>query len=118
MGAIYTRCIHRRLRAPAQPPAGCGKLPYMSLPPATAATAPAGVPATAGVNVKAIWSLPLAVAFAPLGLLLAHLARQEIRRTGERGAGLARTALIIGYPVTGVWLVFWVSMIFAISLAE
>lgn len=68
-----------------------------------------------GVNVTAIWSLPLAVVFSPLGVILAHVARSETRRTGERGSAMATAALIVGYPVCGLWLVFWLSLVLAIA---
>ena len=73
---------------------------------------------SAGVNVKALWSLPLAVLCSIAGVILAHLARREIRRTGERGAGLATTALLIGYPTMLIWSICWVSMILAVPLTE
>jgi uncharacterized membrane protein len=32
-----------------------------------------------------------------IGIVCGHMALSEIRRTGERGAGLATAALVIGY---------------------
>lgn len=72
----------------------------------------------ASVNVKALWSLPLAVLFSIVGVILAHVARHEIRRTGERGAGLTTAALLIGYPTMLVWTVCWVSLALAVPLTE
>jgi peptidoglycan/LPS O-acetylase OafA/YrhL len=73
---------------------------------------------SAGINVKALWSLPLAVLFSIVGVILAHLARREIRRTGERGIGLTTAALLIGYPTMLVWSVCWVSLSLAVPLTE
>ncbi len=85
----------------------------MSPPSPPASTTPVYGP-PAGVNAKAIVALPLAVAFSLLGVVLGHVARAEIRRTGERGEGIARTALIIGYAVTGLWVLFWLTLIGAV----
>lgn len=38
--------------------------------------------------------------FAPLAIPLGHVARSQIRRTGEQGSGLALADLILGY----IWL--------------
>lgn len=67
------------------------------------------------MNVKAIWSMALAVVFSLLAVILAHIARSEIRHTGERGDGLAKAALIIGYPVCGLWLSFWMSVLLSVA---
>lgn len=80
------------------------------LPPVTAAI---GIPATlvphyhkitrgeieqiTTYNVCSIVSLALAFAFAPAGVVLAHIALSQIKRTNERGWGLAASALWIGY---------------------
>ncbi|WP_239675341.1 DUF4190 domain-containing protein [Natronosporangium hydrolyticum] len=85
-------------------------------PPAAPSHPPRDV--EAGVNLCAIWALPLAVGFSIAGVVLGHVARHEIRRTGERGDGLAKAALAIGYPVTALWLTCWVPMILSVTLAE
>lgn len=91
----------------------CGKLPHMT--PAPSPTNPASPYGPAiGVNAKAIWSLPLSVAFSLVGVVLAHVARAEIRRNGERGDGIAKAALIIGYAVMAVWTIFWLALILAV----
>ena len=51
----------------------------------------------APTNGLAIASLILVFFFFPLGIILGHLARGQIKRTGERGKGLATAALLIGY---------------------
>ena len=48
-------------------------------------------------NAMAIAALILAFVFFPIGIVLGHVARGQIRRTGEGGRGLATAALIIGY---------------------
>ncbi|MGX9790671.1 DUF4190 domain-containing protein [Mycobacterium sp. MMS18-G62] len=52
------------------------------------------VPATNGM---AIAALILVFVFFPLGIVFGHVARGQIKRTGEGGQGLATAALIIGY---------------------
>jgi peptidyl-prolyl cis-trans isomerase B (cyclophilin B) len=48
-------------------------------------------------NGMAIAALILVFFFFPLGIVLGHVARGQIKRTGEGGRGLATAALIIGY---------------------
>lgn len=74
--------------------------------------------AAIGVNGKAIWALGLAVLLSPVGVVLGHLARAEIRRTGERGDALAKTALGIGYPLVVLWVTFWINLLLAIVLMD
>jgi hypothetical protein len=45
----------------------------------------------------AIAALILAFVFYPVGIILGHVARGQIKRTNEGGKGLATAALIIGY---------------------
>ena len=54
----------------------------------------------------------LAFVCAPAGLVLGIVARRQIRRTGEEGAGLALAGIVIGslwtallLALLGVWLV-------------
>ncbi|MHB2021740.1 MAG: DUF4190 domain-containing protein [Mycobacteriales bacterium] len=54
-------------------------------------------PRSGRLNVLAVLSLVCAFLFWPLGIVFGHLARRQIRRTGERGAGVALTGLIISY---------------------
>jgi hypothetical protein len=48
-----------------------------------------------GTNGLAIGALVAAFVFAPAGIVLAIMAKSQIRRTGEDGDGLATAALII-----------------------
>jgi hypothetical protein len=45
----------------------------------------------------AIAALILIFVFYPIGIVLGHLARGQIKRTGGGGRGLATAALVIGY---------------------
>ena len=42
------------------------------------------------------------------GVIMGHIARKQIRQTGERGDGMAVAALWIGYIGTALWILFWV----------
>jgi len=55
-------------------------------------------------NTLAILSLIFAFVFPLIGVILGHVARSQIRRTGEQGMGLTFAALIIGYIAIGVVL--------------
>jgi hypothetical protein len=50
-----------------------------------------------GQSQLAIAAFGFAFAFPPVGIILGHLARADIRHTGEQGAGLALFALIWSY---------------------
>ena len=57
-------------------------------------------PGGGGTNVMAILSLVFAFVFAPAGIVLGHLAKRQIRRTGEEGDQLATWGLILSYVFT------------------
>jgi hypothetical protein len=59
----------------------------------------------APTNGTAIAALIFAIVFAPVGIALGHVARSQIKRTGEGGIGLAIAALIIGYIFIAIPLV-------------
>jgi hypothetical protein len=48
-------------------------------------------------NSTAILAFVFAFLFWPVGIILGHIARRSVHRSGERGAGLALAALIISY---------------------
>ena len=48
-------------------------------------------------NSTATLALVFAILIWPVGIILGHIARRKVRQTGERGAGLALAALIVGY---------------------
>jgi len=82
--------------------------------PVTADQAPGYAPQVVGTNTMAILAFVMAFVFTFLAVPLGHIARAQIRRTGEQGAGLALAALIIGY----IWLaVVIVGAIVLIALA-
>lgn len=65
-------------------------------------------------NTLAILALIFAFLFAPLGIIFGHIARGQIKRTGEDGDALALAGLIIGYIFTAIgvlavvaWIAFW-----------
>jgi hypothetical protein len=39
---------------------------------------------------------------APIGAILGHMARKQIRETGEDGDGFALTGIIVGWAITGL----------------
>jgi hypothetical protein len=57
-----------------------------------------------GYNIMAILALVFAFVFAPVAIVLGHLAKKQIRQTGEQGEALATVGLILGYVFTGVGL--------------
>ncbi|QLL10419.1 DUF4190 domain-containing protein [Mycobacterium vicinigordonae] len=61
-----------------------------------------------GTNGLAVTALILAFVAAPLAIPFGHIARSQIRRTGEQGSGMALAGLIIGY--------FWLAAIVAFVL--
>jgi hypothetical protein len=65
----------------------------------------------AKTNGLAIMSLVSVFIFGPLAVILGHMARHQIRRTGESGAGIALGALIIGYFETAFMLVMVLAVI-------
>lgn len=46
-------------------------------------------------------------------VILGHVARGQIRQTGETGAGMAMTGLVLGWLAIGLWLLFWVGVLVA-----
>ncbi len=66
---------------------------------AAAAPKPAG--ATSGrLSVFAVLALVFSIVIAPVGVIFGHIALSEIRRSGDRGRGLAIAGLVIGYAWT------------------
>ncbi|MEV4631398.1 DUF4190 domain-containing protein [Micromonospora sp. NPDC049523] len=67
---------------------------------------PPGYGPPTGTNVLAILSLVFAIIFPPAGIVLGHLARRQIRRSGEQGSSLAIAGLVLSYIFTVFWLLF------------
>ena len=55
-------------------------------------------------NTMAILSLVFAFVFAPLGIVFGHIAKSQIRSSGEGGDGLALAGLITSYIFTGLYV--------------
>lgn len=53
----------------------------------------------------------LVIISAPVGAILGHVARRQIRETGEDGAGMALAAIIIGWVLTGLVLLACIGVI-------
>jgi hypothetical protein len=45
------------------------------------------------------------VVLPPLGAILGHVARRQIKQSGESGDGVARAAIIVGWALTGLYLI-------------
>jgi peptidyl-prolyl cis-trans isomerase B (cyclophilin B) len=60
---------------------------------------PALQPRVPGVNTMAIAGLIFGFLLPPIGIVMAHIAKSQIRRTGESGRGIATAALVVGYSV-------------------
>ena len=73
----------------------------------------------AGTNTMAILALVFAFIFAPVAIVLGHLAKKQIRQTGEQGEGLATAGLWLGYIFTGLLVLvcafYVVAIIFAVN---
>lgn len=87
--------------------------------PAQGSGAPAGyAPPGAGpsLNTMAILALVFAFVIAPLGIVFGVIGRNQIRRTGEGGRGLATAGMVIGIVFTVLGVIGWV--VVGITLAS
>ena len=71
-------------------------------------------PAVRGTNVMAILSLVFAFVFSPAGIVLGHIAKKQIRQTGEQGSGLATAGLILSYIFT-ILGILWIVFVFILA---
>jgi Domain of unknown function (DUF4190) len=66
-------------------------------------------------NTMAIVSLIMAFVMPlPLGIIFGHMAKSQIRRSGEQGSRMANAALVISYAftvLTVAWVAFMIVMI-------
>ncbi|NMO50270.1 DUF4190 domain-containing protein [Actinoplanes sp. TBRC 11911] len=90
-----------------------GQPPY-GVPPAYGAPAYGAVKPT---NTLAILSLVFAFVFPVAGVVMGHLAKRQIRDSGEEGGGLATAGLAIGYAFTAVGLLLCVGYGVLIAVA-
>lgn len=73
--------------------------------------------AVAGTNVMAILALVFAFIFAPVGIVLGAVAKRQIQRTGEQGAGLAKAGFWLGIVFT-VLSVAWIVFVFVLAASQ
>ncbi|GIM96015.1 DUF4190 domain-containing protein [Paractinoplanes toevensis] len=71
----------------------------------------------AGTNTLAILALVFAFIFAPASIVLGHLAKKQIRQTGEQGEGLATAGLWLGYIFTALGVLVCIGYIIVIVVA-
>ena len=57
------------------------------------------------INTMAIIAVIAAFTVSPVGVVLAYIARRQIRASGERGDILARFALYVGTTFTVIYLI-------------
>ncbi len=98
---------------PQQPPWG-QQPPYAPQPPYGQYGPPGQGPRGGGPNMLAILSLVFAFVFAPAGIVLGHLAKRQIRQTGEEGSQLASWGLILSYIFTAIGLLVccgWIGLV-------
>jgi hypothetical protein len=83
--------------------------PAYTYPTGPAGAYPPAGPAYAqapGTNTLAIVALVLAFVFWPAAIVCGHIARRQIKQTGEQGDGLALAAIILGYVALAILVVF------------
>jgi hypothetical protein len=81
-----------------QPPYPAYQQPYSPYPPAAPTNGLAIAALVCGVG-----GFVIGLSFIP-AIICGHLARKQIRQTGEQGAGLALAGLILGYVGTALFI--------------
>jgi hypothetical protein len=71
---------------------------------------PTTCPRAVRTNITAIAAFVCAILFAPGGIVLGHVARRQIARTGGAGEGLATAALFIGYVLIAIPVVIYLTV--------
>jgi hypothetical protein len=109
-------------------PAGYPAPPYGEQQPYYGAPAYPGYAPQVRTNPLAIASLACSLGglvtciSAPVGIVLGHIARRQIRETGEQGEGMATAGLWVGYILTLLFVLFligWLAVVvFAIGHAD
>lgn len=82
------------------------------------ATTGGAVAAITPTNTFAILSLVFAFVVSVLGVVFGHIARNQIRRTGEDGYGLATAGMVIGYVQIGFTALLWIAYAVIIGAAQ
>jgi hypothetical protein len=72
----------------------------------------------AGTNIMAILSLVFAFVFPPAGIVLGHLAKRQLRTSGEQGNSLATAGLVLSYIFTALLLLACCGVIGAAVVAS
>ncbi|ORM30114.1 DUF4190 domain-containing protein [Williamsia sp. 1135] len=72
---------------------------------------PVQYPVARPTNGLAIGALVASLVFAPLGIVLGHVALSQIKKNGDEGRGLAIAGLIIGYVLTVLGIITWIIII-------
>ncbi|MER5702352.1 DUF4190 domain-containing protein [Micromonospora sp. NPDC002296] len=65
---------------------------------------PGQPPSGRATNILAVLSLVFAFVFPPAAIVFGHVAKRQLRRTGEEGDQLATWGLVLGYLFTAVGL--------------
>jgi len=65
-------------------------------------------------NTLAIVGFVLSFVVSLAGIICSHIALSQIKRTGEGGHGLALAGVIIGYVLTGFWVLYIVFIIIVV----
>lgn len=77
-------------------------------------------PASRPTNTMAIIALIASIIVSLVGVILGHIALNQIKKTGEGGRGLAIAALIIGYIGVAAWVIgifIWIAVIASIGMS-
>jgi hypothetical protein len=77
--------------------------PYGQQPYGAGGYPPPGYAPAPATNTMAILALVFAFIFAPASIVLGHVAKKQIRQTGEGGEGLATAGLWLGYIFTSLY---------------
>ena len=82
--------------------------PYYPPQPGYAPGQPYGQPTyvvSQPTNGLAIASMIVSIlGFGPVGAIMGHIARKQIRERGEQGDGFALAGIIVGWVITGFWV--------------
>jgi len=77
--------------------------------------APYQAPGTNGLAVTAmilgILGFVTCGATSVLAVIFGHVALGQVKRTGEQGHGMALTGVILGWILTGLWLLYWIAFL-------
>jgi hypothetical protein len=68
-------------------------------------------------NTMAILALVFAFVFSPAAIVMGHVAKKQIRQTGEGGDGLATAGLWLGYIFTGLYVLGCAAWVIVVVIA-